>query len=173
MPDAQRPIQRLHAHRGWSHDQLLEVCRALTDEQLRQSFPIGMGSVWATLVHLMAAEEAWLRAIEGDESGSMLTEADVADWASLEARWSEVRARWDELLAGLTEDDLSRPVSKRRAMPGRASEGVYTTSLEDVLLHVCTHAAYTSAQAVNMLRQLGVEGLPDLQLIRMARGAGR
>ena len=38
----------------------------------------------------------------------------------------------------------------------------------DVLLHVCTHAHYTSAQVVNMLRQVGLDPLPDVMLISLA-----
>jgi hypothetical protein len=43
------------------------------------------------------------------------------------------------------------------------------TSLLDVLLHVCTHAHYTAAQAINILRHLGVSPLPDPMLITLAR----
>ena len=39
----------------------------------------------------------------------------------------------------------------------------------DVLLHVCTHAQYTAAQVVNMLRHTGAEKFPDVMLIAMAR----
>jgi uncharacterized damage-inducible protein DinB len=35
-------------------------------------------------------------------------------------------------------------------------------------MHVCTHAHYTAAQVVNMLRQIGVE-LPETMLITLAR----
>jgi uncharacterized damage-inducible protein DinB len=38
-----------------------------------------------------------------------------------------------------------------------------------VLLHVCTHAQYTTAQVVNMLRQVGATSLPDTMLITLAR----
>ena len=38
-----------------------------------------------------------------------------------------------------------------------------------MLLHLCTHAQYTVAQAVNMLRQAGAEALPDVMLISLAR----
>jgi hypothetical protein len=38
-----------------------------------------------------------------------------------------------------------------------------------VLLHVCTHALYTGAQVVNMLRESGVEKLPETMLISLAR----
>ncbi len=39
----------------------------------------------------------------------------------------------------------------------------------DVLLHVCTHAHYTAAQVVNMLRQAGADKLPETMLISLAR----
>jgi len=35
---------------------------------------------------------------------------------------------------------------------------------------VCTHAQYTTAQVINMLRQLGAQPLPDPMLITLARG---
>ncbi len=43
------------------------------------------------------------------------------------------------------------------------------TRRSDVLLHVCTHASYTTAQVVNMMRQLGVSPLPEVMLIALAR----
>ena len=45
----------------------------------------------------------------------------------------------------------------------------FGTRRADVLLHLCTHAQYTAAQAVNMLRQAGAEGQPDVMLISLAR----
>jgi uncharacterized damage-inducible protein DinB len=45
----------------------------------------------------------------------------------------------------------------------------FGTRRSDVLLHVCTHAHYTAAQVINMLRQVGVEKLPETMLISLAR----
>ncbi|MCA9008327.1 MAG: hypothetical protein KDB01_01205 [Planctomycetaceae bacterium] len=45
----------------------------------------------------------------------------------------------------------------------------FGTRRSDILLHVCTHAQYTTAQIVNMMRRYGVEKLPDTMLILMAR----
>jgi hypothetical protein len=43
------------------------------------------------------------------------------------------------------------------------------TRRSDVLLHVSTHAQYTTAQIVNMLRHVGVQKLPETMLISLAR----
>ncbi|HLJ97295.1 MAG TPA: hypothetical protein VKU02_29315 [Gemmataceae bacterium] len=45
----------------------------------------------------------------------------------------------------------------------------FGTHRSDVLLHVCTHAHYTAAQVVNMLRHTGMEKLPETMLISLAR----
>jgi uncharacterized damage-inducible protein DinB len=47
--------------------------------------------------------------------------------------------------------------------------GRLATRRSDVLLHVCTHAHYTAAQVINMLRQTGIDKLPETMLISLAR----
>lgn len=76
-------IRRLHEHRRWSISRLVESARSLDQSQLHRSFPIGMGSVWATLVHLHAAEYEWLEAIDGQASGRMVTADDLPLWDDL------------------------------------------------------------------------------------------
>jgi uncharacterized damage-inducible protein DinB len=49
-------IQRLHQHRAWVNENLLAAATALSDDQLRQEFQIGQGSIWKSLLHLYAAE---------------------------------------------------------------------------------------------------------------------
>ncbi|QDT90437.1 DinB family protein [Gimesia algae] len=62
---------------------------------------------------------------------------------------------------------LDELVSKRSTSSGKGR--VQQTRCVDILLHVCTHAQYTTAQVVNMLRQLGAEPLPATMLITLAR----
>src|SRR5688572_31901240 len=61
-------ICRLHQHRMWVHNQLLEAVQNLNEEQLRRPMKIGQGSVWKTLTHLLAGEYVWLEALCGDEN---------------------------------------------------------------------------------------------------------
>ena len=170
-------IRRLHQHRQWVNQRLIAAADSLSDSQLRQPFAIGQGSIWKTLTHLFAAEYVWLATLNGDESP--LTPGDVRgrlpgnqegkDAAQsldeLLSRWSELDARWQDYLAGLTDTDLEDAVFKVSSLSGKRA----ATSRSDILLHVCTHAQYTTAQLVNMLRQAGQTDLPDVMLISMAR----
>jgi uncharacterized damage-inducible protein DinB len=178
-------VRRLHWHRMWVNHRLLEAVRPLGEDQLRRPLPIGQGSAWRTLTHLMAAEHNWLEALLGNESslfpgdapgklpGNQEGDRAVASLDELASMWRDLDRKWDDYLSGLTDEALDESVFKITTSSGAGRR--FGSRRADVLLHVCTHAQYTTAQLVNMLRQLGVARLPDVMLISMARqeaGAG-
>jgi len=169
-------IRRLHHHRRWATARLVEAAATLSDQQLRRPFEIGRGSLWATVTHLYAAERGWLAALRGDTDPPLLGPDAFDTMADLRAAWAELDAEWGDFLQALDDAALQRPITKSRST-GKWAGRVLTTPAVDVLIHVCTHAQYTAAQGVNMLRHLGVpaERLPDLQMIELSRGeaAGR
>ncbi len=85
----------------------------------------------------------------------------------LKAAWAESDRRWQEYLSLLNPESLDEIVYKVSTSSGKGRR--LGTRRADVLLHVCTHAEYTTAQVINMFRQLGVESLPDVMLITLAR----
>jgi len=176
MADAVSLVQRLQQHRAWVNGNLLAAASNLNDEQLRRFFQIGQGSIWKSLVHLFAAEFVWLEALLGNESavvrgdlpgkipGNQLGEGGFATLDELRREWAALQQRWEGYLANLSAEALDEPVSRMTSTGQRLA-----TRRSDVLLHVCTHAHYTTAQVQNMLRQLGVEKLPEVMLIALAR----
>jgi uncharacterized damage-inducible protein DinB len=172
-------IRRLHQHREWVNGNLLTAAAELTHEQLRQPFPIGQGSVWKSLVHLYAAEYVWLGALEGNEEplvqgdlpgklpGNQEGEGRITGLEELRQRWSELDQRWAAYLAALRPEALDDQIYKKSSSVGLGKR--FGTRRADVLLHVCTHAQYTTAQVVNMLKHLGLEKLPETMLISLAR----
>lgn len=172
-------IKRLHEHRMWSNRQLLNASEALTEAQLRQTFEIGQGSVWKTLLHMLAAEYVWLEALEGNETplmpgdragllpGNQQAEGAIQSFEELRLKWVELDRRWNAYLSDLTEPQLDEFVYKVSTSSKKGNRS--GTKRSDILLHVCTHAQYTTAQLVNMLKQLGRTSLPDSMLITMAR----
>jgi len=63
-----KSILRLHEHRRWVDQALFESVQMLSEAQSRQTFPIGQGLIWQSLLHLYAAEYVWLEALSGDET---------------------------------------------------------------------------------------------------------
>lgn len=169
-------VQRLHQHRAWVNENLLAAASSLSDEQLRRPFEIGQGSVWNSLLHMYAAEFVWLEALQGNATavapgdiagrlpGNQLGEGRIESVDELRTKWTELQSKWHSYLAALPEVALDEPVC-RVSSSGQKLE----TKRSDVLLHVCTHAHYTAAQIVNMLRHAGCNTLPQAMLIAMAR----
>jgi uncharacterized damage-inducible protein DinB len=170
-------IHRLDQHRRWVNENLLAAANPLSDEHLRRSFPIGQGSIWKSLVHLYAAEFVWLEALLGNDNalvrgdltrgipGNQLGQGGFTSLPELRQEWTTLAERWGNYLATIPMQALDEPVYRIALSTGKRS----ATRRADVLLHVCMHAQYTTAQVVNMLRHVGVEKLPDTMLISLAR----
>jgi uncharacterized damage-inducible protein DinB len=159
-------IRRLHEHRMWCNGLLRESAAMLDEGQLRRPFEMGRGSLWATLVHFYAAEQVWLEALHGQASATLSGPDAFETFEVLSEAWTSLDRRWRQYLDALTEAQLDQPV--RRVSTRGGVRRAWTTPASDVLLHVCTHAQYTTAQAANMLRHLGVTP-PDTQLITLSR----
>ncbi len=175
--DAVKLIQRLHQHRTWVNNNLLAAAAPLTAEQLQRTFPIGQGSLWKSLTHMYAAEYVWLEALLGHEEavipgdapgklpGNQLGEGGLTGLDDLRQKWSELSLRWDQYLEALNPENLDEIVYRKSVALGHR----LGTRRSDVLLHISTHAHYTTAQVINMLRQVGVQTLPESMLILLAR----
>lgn len=177
--NAASPILRLHEHRIWATQHLREACGQLSADQLNQPHEIGQGTLWRTLCHLYAAEYVWLAALEGTDDavapgdvagklpGNQEGEGAATSLDQLIQRWQELDQRWSAYLDALTPEDLERTIF-RKSSSSYQGQRIGSQAL-DVLLHVATHAHYTTAQAINMLRHSGLLELPPSMLITLAR----
>jgi uncharacterized damage-inducible protein DinB len=171
-------VRRLHQHRAWVSGNLLTAA-ALSAEQLRAPFAIGQGSLWRSLVHLSAAAYVWLEALLGNDDpllpgdrpgrlpGNQQGEGGITGLEDLREKWSTLEGRWADYLVSLTPASLDEIVYKKSTSWGLGKRS--GTSRADVLLHVYTHAHYTAAQVVNMLRQAGAATVPETMQITLAR----
>ena len=145
-------LDRLLGHDAWTTRLLLERCRELTDEQLDQRFDIGHRSVRATMGHVIRNMEVWadlmngeaVRVEEAQDVEGMRARLDraAADLARA-ARVVAGRNGWDERFV----DTLDDPVSEHSYGGGIA--------------HVITHGMHHRAQLLYMMRKLGLENLPE------------
>lgn len=170
-------VLRLQQHRMWVNANLMTVAASLSDQQRRALHAIGQGSIWKSLMHLYGAEYVWLEALIGNEDpllpgdlpgmipGNQQADNAIATFEELQQRWAALEERWMVYLSQLTPESLDDPIAKVTSLTGQRA----TTRRSDILLHLCTHGQYTTAQVMNMLRHEGVTPLPDVMLIALAR----
>ena len=156
-------LDRLLGHDAWTTGQLLLLCQGLTDEQLDREFDMSHRTVRATFEHLIGNVEVWsdlmasqpIRAKQGTSIPELTARLGRAsDDLAKVSRAIAQRDGWDERWL----DPLDNP----------PTEKTYGGSIA----HVITHSMHHRAQLIYMLRRLGVEGLPEGDVLSWENQAG-
>lgn len=162
-------LDRLLGHDAWTTHQLLLRCQVLTDEQLDRDFDMSHRSVRATFLHLIRNMEVWsgLMAghIVGENQGlqpagrTISGLIDRLDQAAKElksvANAVSNRGGWDEEWL----DTLDDPPT--------------TKTFGGSIAHVITHSMHHRAQLIFMLRRLGMEDLPEGDVLSWEKESGK
>lgn len=113
--------------------------------------------------HILGSEHVWLSRIKG-------TPAKVAVWPTLtldEAKRlaAENVAAFEDVISKLTDKGRDTPITYRNSAGDQ-----FTSTLEDILTHVCLHGAYHRGQIAASIRTAGDVPSPT-DYIAFARGA--
>jgi uncharacterized damage-inducible protein DinB len=148
-------LHELFHYNDWADAVLFAAAAPLSAEQLDRRFEMGFGSLRATLHHIWGAEQTWLNrwagvprerhAAQFDNKTVELPE--LADWYR-----STAAARNDFLASAAAGDGLDQLITYQ-TMRG----DTFTHPLGRLALHVCNHGVHHRAQAINMLRHVGVK----------------
>jgi uncharacterized damage-inducible protein DinB len=150
-------LDRLLDHDAWTTRQLLLCCRELPDAALDQEFDIGHRTLRRTMAHVVRNMEVWTDLIAGRpvrpdagatpagcSAAGLLARLDaVAPALGLVARALARAGRLDDRWV----DPLDDPPTEK--------------SYGGAIAHVVTHGMHHRAQALHMLRRLGVRDVPE------------
>jgi uncharacterized damage-inducible protein DinB len=157
-------VDRLLEHNAWATRVVLERCRSLTPEQFGRRFEMGLGSLHDTLLHTIGAMIRWSDRIAGRTVRPSI-EADTSTRTP------------DQLLAELDRAAMEIGAVARSMREAKRLDEIMESKFGDsppihftrgtAIVHVMTHGAHHRAQALNMLRQLGIapKDLPDIDAI--------
>ncbi len=121
-----------------------------------QTFPIGMGSIRATLVHTAAAEYGYARRIAGKDytpGDSPFTVEKLSEFEAFEAAWDRQRPVTREALANLGDPSRTVEYIARMFTPPMRIR----TTAGGVAGQLLFHEIHHRAQVMAMLRQAGVK----------------
>lgn len=161
-------LDRLIGHDIWTTQLVLTRCRELTTEQWHQPFDISHATVHQTLAHMLGNIEVWTdlmgeQPIRRQPVPSAGPDA-LSEWQARFAAASDgfakmARARAAEgQLDALWTDILDHP-------PTRKSYG-------GAITHVLTHNMVHRTELLHMLQRLGLEDLPEGDVLSWEQQAG-
>jgi uncharacterized damage-inducible protein DinB len=143
-------LVKLFEHHNWANLQIIQVCSALSDEQLDAApQSVTKGSIRLTLLHLVAAQQGYL---------SLLTQSVEArpDVPPAFAELQEAARTSGEGLLALARDESSKPPKTRLQ-----TKSGYWVEPWVVLVQAINHATEHREQIKSMLSSMGVTP-PDL-----------
>jgi uncharacterized damage-inducible protein DinB len=158
---ARGTLAELLHHNKWACDLLLGLAEALKDAALDRPFPMGPGSIRATLQHLWAAEQLWLERWKGAPQPQWRGSETGVPVGELRTRFQQTHDDRETFLAAAGAAGLGRRVAYRN-LKGEPFED----PLGDLVLHVSNHGVHHRAQIANMLRHVGVKP-PGLDYLYM------
>ena len=151
-------LDRLLGHDAWTTRRLLTLAGTLDDTALDRGFDVGHGTLRATLEHVVRNMEVWTDLM----AGVPVRDRPAADDTAARSP-AGLAARLDR-----AAKDLARVA---RDIAGRGAWDItWLDVLDDpptrktyggALAHVITHSMHHRAQAIHMLRRLGVPDVPE------------
>jgi uncharacterized damage-inducible protein DinB len=146
----QAMIQAMYGHSVWANSRLLAQADRLNNDQLDTLVEGGVGTFKETLVHMMAAQLAWLRRFRGEEPIKPPSPDDFPDIASVRVAWSRLDDETIAYVAALTDDDLNEIIHYR------SWYGWDRTSPRwEAVLHQAFHQHQHRGELAMMLTQFG------------------
>lgn len=143
-------IEGLYAANDWAWRRVFQLCEGLSDEQLDAPRAMGLGSLRATLFHVLTAEQIWLERWTGVAWRPFPTDPAGAPIAEIAAGLQQVSRKRQRLL------DDERRTGWQRVVVYRNLQGIeHRKPLDELLLHVANHAIHHRAQALNYLKLFG------------------
>lgn len=147
-------FSKLFKHVAWADARVLQSLRA-AHSVLKKDLDL--------YSHILGSEHVWLSRIKG-------IPAKVAVWPTLtldeaEQLAGENVAAFEGVISQLTEESRGTPITYRNSAGDQ-----FTSTLEDILTHVCLHGAYHRGQIAASVRAGGDVPSPT-DYIAFARGA--
>jgi uncharacterized damage-inducible protein DinB len=146
-------IRTLYEYNYWAKARIMNVVETLSHDQFTKNLGSSHGGVHGTLVHIMGAEEIWLKRWQGTSPSSFYKAEDFPTFDAVENHWKMVEHEMMGYCHMLkTENDIQRVVTYKDLKGNQ-----YSQLLWQAMQHLVNHSTYHRGQVVTMLRQLGVK----------------
>lgn len=157
-------LQQCTAYTVWANQKLFDCIGNLPEEKISQEIVSSFSSIQKTVLHMWDAEAIWWQRLKFEER-IVVPSADFAgSFAELQKKSQQQSQVWKEWVDNATEVQLQHVFAYQNTKKEQFKQPVY-----EMLLHLSNHATYHRGQLVTMLRQVGVEKIPQTDFVVFCR----
>lgn len=157
-------IQEYATYNVWANQRICDKILALPEKKHKEEVASSFNSLFKTILHIWDAESGWWQRVKLLEKVEFPRDHFSGSTKELIAGLLNQSKNWEEWVKNASELSLLHVFHYHNTKKELFKEPVY-----QVLLHVFNHSSYHRGQLVNILRQLGVENIPDTDFIIWTR----
>jgi uncharacterized damage-inducible protein DinB len=157
-------LQQYTNYTIWASQLLAKSIANLSEEQLHREINSSFSSIYKTLLHIWDAESMWWQRFKLQEQVIRPSDGFAGNFEALNKKMLHQSKLWKEWVDNATEAALLHECMYTNTKNEHFKQPVY-----QILLHIANHGTYHRGQLVTMLRQLGVQQIPQTDLIVYSR----
>lgn len=136
----------------WANKQLIDSLLDYEDNILEQKLKGSFPNIRETLRHIWFAEEGWLSRLKGEEWNADKVVNFTGNNEELVVAWHKTSVDFRNFVI---DNDLEKTISYTR------NGKVHTIAGEEIAQTVFNHGSYHRGQVITLMRQLGIEEMPQ------------
>lgn len=158
-------LLQFSAYNIWANQKIMEVILALPDEKQVAEVPSSFNSLYKTILHMWDAESAWWQRMKLQERLVIPSENFNGTMKDVINGLMQQSNQWLDWISSASDIALDHVFQYQNSKKEQFKQPIY-----QMVLHIFNHGTYHRGQLINMLRQLGVEKLPQTDFIIYSRG---
>jgi uncharacterized damage-inducible protein DinB len=157
-------LKQYAAFNVWANQKLTEQILALPEELQHRELPSSFTSLHKTILHMWDAESMWWQRMKLQERIIRPSENYNGSTKDIVNELINQNKQWEDWVTQASELSISHVFQYQTNRKEQFKQPIY-----QMLLHVFNHGTYHRGQLVNMLRQLGIEKIPQTDFIIWSR----
>ncbi|HEU0112938.1 MAG TPA: DinB family protein [Flavisolibacter sp.] len=157
-------LGQLAAYNVWANQLLFDIINQLPAEKQTQTVASSFDNLLKTVLHMWDAESIWWQRLKLSERITRPGESFNGTVKEATDKLLQQNKQWNEWVNNAQQHVLEHEFIYQNSKKEQFKQPVY-----QMLQHIFIHNAYHRGQLVTMLRQLGVEKIPQTDFIVWSR----
>lgn len=149
-------LKQYASYNRWASQKIIDLILTLPEEKQIAEVPSSFPSLYKTLLHMWDAESAWWQRLKMNERVIVPSENFNGTMKDITNGLMQQSALWEDWVSNASELSIEHVCQYQNT-----KREVFKMPVYQMVHHVFNHGTYHRGQLINMLRQIGVDKLPQ------------
>jgi uncharacterized damage-inducible protein DinB len=157
-------LVRLSTFNVWANQVMLNAILQLPEEKQMAATTSSFPSLYKTVLHMWDAQCIWWQRMKLQERINIPSETFVGDMQELSSQLLRQSRQWNDWVIASHDHMLDHVFQYQNSKREQFKQPIF-----EMLIHLFNHDTYHRGQLVTMMRELGIEKIPQTDYIVWSR----